>query len=386
MSLNNTIRIGGLPGPGGPVGNTGIQGPIGLPGSQGLQGITGSMGSTGTTGLQGPAGAAGTNGATGATGATGAAGNQGLTGPTGAAGVTGATGAAGATGAQGNQGLIGPTGATGVQGLVGPTGLTGATGAQGLVGPTGLAGAAGPVGSTGATGPAGANGSNGATGATGAAGNAYTTLTSSFVQPNVGATALVAVGSNLWIGTGQTIFIATGGFYLATGLVGATGVVVQNTGDQGNAGPSTILAGVTVSPGGVQGVQGNAGPAGTGWLTYGGVGATASMQLLEKYQTFFNTYNTAGIALYCPSPSVDGTYFSTGDAGLQVDVNNATLSDYNGNAIQNPIDGQFYAVLTWGAGSGGTTNPNLAPGSVYTWRRVTVAEISGNVTRWMNIT
>jgi collagen triple helix repeat protein len=79
-------------------------------------------------------------------GGGGPAGPVGPAGPTGPVGPAGPTGETGGTGAAGEAGAAGPIGATGSAGPTGPTGPTGATGATGPAGPTGPAGKRGPRG------------------------------------------------------------------------------------------------------------------------------------------------------------------------------------------------------------------------------------------------
>ncbi|MDA9312264.1 collagen-like protein [Vicingaceae bacterium] len=79
--------IGGLIGPRGPKGDSGLiglQGPIGIQGTPGMQGIPGLKGDTGIQGIQGIQGITGTAGPAGVSGAAG---------PAGVAGPNGATGA-----------------------------------------------------------------------------------------------------------------------------------------------------------------------------------------------------------------------------------------------------------------------------------------------------
>jgi hypothetical protein len=213
------VNLGGIQGPTGPTGATGVIGPTGATGIIGPSGATGEIGATGlgATGLTGPTGATGLTGATGPSGPPGPAATQGATGAT---GETGATGPVGATG-------VGATGATGDRyATSSSTSLTIGTGSKTLTVGTGLAytisqdvvianavgqtmngeitsystangqlivnvigtagsgtytswtvnldGAVGTQGATGSTGPVGATGLTGATGSAGVAGGSNT--------------------------------------------------------------------------------------------------------------------------------------------------------------------------------------------------------------------
>jgi len=286
--------VTGATGPNGPTGFTGATGPTGPQGNVGPNGVTGVTGPTGAigpngvtgaTGPTGPQGNIGPNGVTGATGPTGPQGNigpngvTGATGPTGPQGnigpngVTGATGASGPTGPQGNVGPNGVTGATGPTGPIGPngvTGVTGSTGPQGNIGPNGVTGATGPTGPigpngvTGATGPTGPIGNTGSTGPTGPAGvNAFTTTTASYTQPNAGASVTVSVTNSTWMVAGQTIYIATGGYYSVTSKPDAISVILVNLGYASNAIPtSTVTSPKDVTPAGIAGFTGVTGATG----------------------------------------------------------------------------------------------------------------------------
>lgn len=107
----------------------------------------------------------------------------------------------------------------------------------------------GPPGIQGPTGPAGADGTSGE--------NAYTVTTSSFIQPAVSGTVIIAVSNGLWASVGQHIYISTGGDYIVAGRTSTT-LTIQNTGETGNAAPTTVIASAnTVSPAGVAGPDGS---------------------------------------------------------------------------------------------------------------------------------
>jgi hypothetical protein len=171
---------------------------------------------------------------------------------------------AAAAGITGPTGPIGPPGSTGPQGSGGPgfTGPTGPTGPAGAIGPTGPTGPTGPQGPTGPTGPAGIN--------------AYS-YNYGFVQPPVGTTVSVQIPNGNWMMVGQTIYIASGGYYqVAIAAVPTFGLL--NLGYSGaNLTPgSNVATGLNVSPAGIigaTGTQGATGPTGPQGLQ-GSPGAT----------------------------------------------------------------------------------------------------------------
>jgi hypothetical protein len=106
-------------------------------------------------------------------------------------------------------------------------------------------------------GPAGPIGPQG----TGGAGlNAFTTLTTSFVQPAVGSSVTATVGSTSWIAPNEIIFVQGGGYYQVTSIPDLTHVSLSNLGYTGNAAPGATVTGgtgVMVTPGGLAGQGGN---------------------------------------------------------------------------------------------------------------------------------
>jgi hypothetical protein len=94
--------------------------------------------------------------------------------------------------------------------------------------------------------------------------NAFTATTAPYVQPIVGGTVVVNVGSSAWTVIGQDIYIGLGGgHYIVTAIPNALQVTVQNLGGPGNApNPTVIPAGAGVSPDGLIGPTGPTGPGG----------------------------------------------------------------------------------------------------------------------------
>jgi len=103
-------------------------------------------------------------------------------------------------------------------------------------------GPAGPIGPQGAGGPGL---------------NAFTTLTTSFIQPAVSSPVIIVVGTTAWMAQGQGIYIAGGGYYSVVSVGDLTHVIITNSGTQGNATVgATVLAGGVVTPAGQPGTVG----------------------------------------------------------------------------------------------------------------------------------
>lgn len=106
-------------------------------------------------------------------------------------------------------------------------------------------------------GPPGANGTSGL--------NAFTSVATSFVMPAEGATVPVAVADSSWASIGQLVYISSCGTMQVSGKPSSTSLTllnVENTGSglyTGNVAPGTsVTAGNTVSPTGLQGPSGAA--------------------------------------------------------------------------------------------------------------------------------
>jgi hypothetical protein len=87
----------------------------------------------------------------------------------------------------------------------------------------------------------------------------------------------VSVVTTAWMASGQTVYIATGGYYTVSSITDATHVVLTNTGYSGNkAQNATVSSGSAVSSGGIQGAAGATGATGTAGAagTTGATGAT----------------------------------------------------------------------------------------------------------------
>lgn len=103
--------------------------------------------------------------------------------------------------------------------------------------------------------------------------NAFTQTSASFVQPSVGGTVSVSVSnlgqlSGQWVALGSVVVIASGGYYLVTGVTGSPQTfVLQNLGYANNAAPGTTIAQSSLfSPGGFQGPAGTSGALGASIL------------------------------------------------------------------------------------------------------------------------
>jgi hypothetical protein len=210
-------------------------------------------------------------------------------------------------------GAIGATGMQGIQGAVGATGPTGSIGPQGATGPIGPQGSPGV---TGATGPAGApQGSPGVTGPNGI--NAYSTLFSSYTQPQVGTTIAIQIPSAYWMSVGQYVYIPSAGYYVvASGFVPTFSL--QNLGYSGINIPvgSSIASGYQISPGGVIGNTGPQGPAGSGGGSSNYVANTAGLSTNRPQPTYM------GEIFFCQDMPVYYLDSTTSPTGWQLFANN----------------------------------------------------------------
>lgn len=86
--------------------------------------------------------------------------------------------------------------------------------------------------------------------------NAYTTTTADFTIPAIGATVNISVGTNVWMGVGQKIFVSDGtyvGTFEVQSFTGSTGVTAEFMGYTDDSSPTDVIAsGAKVSPSGVQ--------------------------------------------------------------------------------------------------------------------------------------
>lgn len=135
--------------------------------------------------------------------------------------------------------------------------------------------------------PGGVPGPKGDPGAAGAAAigiNAFTALTVGFTVPGIGSNVTIQVGSTLWMGVGEPLFIASAGFYLVVSITDNTHVIVQNLGYDGNAVAGlNIATAQIVTPAGLKGDDGATGSGVTSvglsvpsWLTVTGSPVTTA--------------------------------------------------------------------------------------------------------------
>jgi hypothetical protein len=101
------------------------------------------------------------------------------------------------------------------------------------------------------------------TGAKGVDGkNAYTYLAANFTMPSVGSNVTITVQNtgqftNKWAGVGSIIFIETAGYFEVVSLTGTNQITIENLGYPSNAAPTTnILTGVLVQTSGERGEAG----------------------------------------------------------------------------------------------------------------------------------
>lgn len=110
----------------------------------------------------------------------------------------------------------------------------------------------------------GPQGDDGADGADGAAGEpAFTTLAAQFLMPAEGATVNAVVGSTAWMVVGQTLYVQTAGYMVASSITNSITAVLLNPENTAgglyasNAAPTTAIpAASKIAPGGLQGPAG----------------------------------------------------------------------------------------------------------------------------------
>ena len=167
-------------------------------------------------------------------------------------------------------------------------------------------------------GPRGDAGTDGAAGVSGV--NAWTTTTAQYVQPAVGATVVVAVGSSEWAAIGQTVFIEGGGYYEVSAKPSDTQLTIRNLGYADNYAPATVVAvGKRVAPSGPAGSDGDDGVSGAGadgaYLVWRAADApTNAFNLGTLTNGLLKLTISAGSAF--PSTASPGTDYMVPDAEL----------------------------------------------------------------------
>ncbi len=230
---------------------------------------------------------------------------------------------------------------------------------SGPVGPQGPQGAPGAIGPQGPAGPAGATGAAGAPGA-----GAWTTTSSSFTQPAIGAnTPSITVGNSSWMAVGQVVFVKTGGYYEVFST-SSTGVVLTNLGYAGNASAGTTIASAqALSAAGLIGATGATGTTGPAGATgpAGPTGATGATGPLGPAGPTGATGAT-GPGYHATSPTSitvgTGSHSFTTQSGLAYVVGDQVRAVSNGTPA-NWMEGQVTAY----SGTSLTVNVALANGS-----------------------
>jgi hypothetical protein len=90
--------------------------------------------------------------------------------------------------------------------------------------------------------------------------DAYTVTTTSFAQPDVGATVNVEVGNGEWTAVGAIVYYSDGAnaSHYEVVAIGATSLTLKNLGYPGAASPSTtMLSGGQIVPSGIKGAGGS---------------------------------------------------------------------------------------------------------------------------------
>jgi len=197
-------------------------------------------------------------------------------------------------------------------------------------------------------GPAGIDGTDGTNGV-----NAYTSTDGSYVQPAVGADVTITVLESGWMGVGQTIYIANGGYYTVQTIVSSTSVTIRNLGYTGNATvASTVATSQKVSPGGIQGSAGS----------ISGVSAGGDLT---------GTYTSPTIALLAvTSAKMSTTGVTAGTYGDATNVPQITVDVAGRITSASEVAGSFSGAPTGAAGptvlSGSYPDPGIANNAITT--------------------
>lgn len=143
-------------------------------------------------------------------------------------------------------------------------------------------------------------------------------------MPAVSGNVVVSVADTSWMVVGQTVFVGTAGFFTVNTIGSGVSVTLTNTGNTGNAAPTTVINNNQgVSPGGVQGSAGSAGatgatgPQGIQGPT-GSTGAAGKNAFTTTTNSFIvpNPGGTVSISVADTSWMASGQYLLVGTGGF----------------------------------------------------------------------
>jgi hypothetical protein len=221
--------------------------------------------------------------------------------------------------------------------------------------------------------------------------NAYTTTSTSFVVPAVGATVPVAVASTAWMGgTGYVVFITGAGYYAVSSITDATHVVLTNMGGASNAiAGTTVPSGATVSAAGPVGAAGAAGTPGAALSAYDALASSFVMPAASANVTI-TIANTAwmgvGQVIYIASAG----YFQVASISSATQASVTNLN-YPGNAsaggtiaLGSKVSAGGLIGATGSGGAGKNAFTNLAANFAQPAVNSTVS-INVGTTAWMAV-
>lgn len=197
----------------------------------------------------------------------------------------------------------------------------------------------GTVSAAGPMGPAGASGS---------ALSGYDSLAAAITMPAANATVNIQISNTAWLGVGQVIYIAGGGYFSVANVISTTNVNVTNLNYIGNVGAGTsIPSGSKVSPGGLQGPQGA-----------GGAGLNAFTTLSSGFtQPAINSNVTITVGTTAWMVAGQGVYIAAGGY-----YNVVSITDLTHAVVVNlGVTGNTASGIA--VSSGGAVSPAGTPGT-----------------------
>jgi IPT/TIG domain-containing protein len=203
-----------------------------------------------------------------------------------------------------------------------------------------------------------------------------TVLLAPFMMPAVNGSATASVGATQWMVPGQGIVVAGLGALIATSILDATDVVLENTGATGNAAPGTIASGGSS--------VGVCGPSGTAGITQATLTSPFTMTAAgEPISGGLNFSTTAFVSVgsYIVVPGA-GAFGSAGGIFQITAINSTTnvsaVPVINpGNAIQGTIvASNAICVVSGPSGLGldATTSLPYIPGAGLAWKASTTQQ------------
>lgn len=159
----------------------------------------------------------------------------------------------------------------------------------------------------------------------GGGGSAYTTTTADYTQPETNGDVTISVDANQWVAPGETIFIATGGYYLVVST-GESTITIEYLGYGGSTASGDLVStGSLVTPSGPKGEQGDPGfPTGVcgdgsdGTVVYAGGTTTTLTRSVYGRSITFEATSTVNLGPRCKFFATAGIVV---EAGATINAN-----------------------------------------------------------------